>query len=319
MTYKSPLLLGNAHLQTIYPSLFRKLDDSFLTRELIDTTDGDFIALDRAPAIEPANANKVIILSHGLEGHSRRPYILGMAEALRREGWDIIAWNFRSCGGVMNKKLRFYHSGATDDLESVINYAKAQGYEKIGLVGFSMGGNLSLVYLGQQKESAISSICGAIVFSVPCDLAASAEALAKPGNSIYMKRFLRDLRKKISDKKQLFPDMLDDSDLHKIKNFREFDDRFTAPIHGFLDAEDYWQQCSSKHFIKDIRVPTVIVNAANDPFLAPACYPHQQVDDNPMVKLETPKSGGHVGFVSFNRNNFYWSEQRAAIFFRSCL
>ncbi|MCP5208853.1 MAG: alpha/beta fold hydrolase [Hahellaceae bacterium] len=317
MTYKSPLLLRNAHLQTIYPSLFRKLDDSFLTREVIDTNDGDFISLDRASAINPGN--RVIILSHGLEGHSRRPYILGMAEALRREGWDIIAWNFRSCGGVMNKKLRFYHSGATEDLEAVINYAKAQGYEKIGLVGFSMGGNLSLVYLGEQKESARSSICGAIVFSVPCDLAASAEALARPGNSIYMKRFLRDLRKKISEKKQLFPEMLDDSNLHKIKNFREFDDRFTAPIHGFIDAEDYWQRCSSKHFIKKIRVPTVIVNASNDPFLAPACYPHKEVDENPLVKLETPASGGHVGFVSFNRKNFYWSEQRAAMFFKSYL
>jgi hypothetical protein len=176
-----------------------------------------------------------------------------------------------------------------------------------------------LVYLGQQEGNAVSSICGAIVFSVPCDLGASAEALAKPGNAIYMKRFLRDLRKKISEKKQLFPEMLDDTDLHKIKNFREFDDRFTAPIHGFRDAEDYWHRCSSKQFIKGIRVPTVIVNAYNDPFLTPACFPHVEVDQNPQVKLETPESGGHVGFVSFNRKNFYWSEQRAAIFFNSCL
>lgn len=313
MSYKSPFLLKNAHLQTIYPSLFRKLDDSFFERTLIDTPDGDFIVVDKGEATGVAKG--VIVLSHGLEGHSRRPYIIGMADALRQQGWDVLAWNFRSCGGVMNRKLRFYHSGATDDLEVVVKHAQSLGYKKIGLVGFSMGGNLSLVYLGQQQEKIADLVCGAIVFSVPCDLAASAEALALPGNAIYMRRFLRDLRKKINDKTQLFPDVLDDRDIHKIKNFKEFDDRFTAPIHGFVDANDYWARCSSKRFIHGVRVPTVIVNAYNDPFLAPSCFPHTEVDANPMVILETPESGGHVGFVSFNRKNLYWSEKRAMLFF----
>jgi predicted alpha/beta-fold hydrolase len=314
MTYKSPFLLGNAHLQTIYPSVFRKVDDSFLVRETIETPDGDFIVVDRAQPAMPTD--RVIILSHGLEGHSRRPYIVGMAKALLEQGWAVLAWNFRSCGGMMNRNLRFYHSGATDDLQTVVQYAKSLGYEQIGLVGFSMGGNLSLVYLGQQKENAVDLICGALVFSVPCDLAASAQALAMPGNAIYMRRFLRDLRKKIQEKKRLFPDLLDAADLHRIKNFQEFDDRFTAPIHGFRDACDYWSQCSSRHYIPDIRVPTVIVNARNDPFLAPSCFPHVEVDSNPHVTLETPESGGHVGFVSFNNKNLYWSEQRALAFFR---
>jgi uncharacterized protein len=311
MDYKAPYFFRNGHLQSIYPSLFRKLNDHFMARERIDIDDGDFLDLDWCRN----GSRRLVIISHGLEGHSRRPYVLGMAKAVVENGWDALAWNFRSCGGSMNRNLRFYHSGATEDLHRVIDYAAESGcYDEVVLVGFSMGGNLSLVYLGQEKPEPNSIVKKAVVYSVPCDLSASAEQLTKPQNTIYMKRFLKELKMKMQEKEKNFPREVDLTGYDEIKNFRQFDDRYTAPIHGFKDADHYWAQCSSRRYIRNIKVPTLIVNAKDDPFLSEACYPHDEVDANKNVKLETPATGGHVGFVSFNKNNLYWSEQRALAF-----
>ncbi|WP_250657777.1 YheT family hydrolase [Alkalimarinus coralli] len=311
MEYRAPYFFKNGHIQSIYPSLFRKLNDQFMVRERVDIEDGDFLDLDWARI----GARRLVVISHGLEGHSRRPYIIGMAKAAIDNGWDALAWNFRSCGGSMNRHLRFYHSGATEDLHRVIDYAlESGGYDEVALIGFSMGGNLSLVYLGQQTIQPNPLVNKAVVYSVPCDLSASAEQLAQPQNRIYMRRFLKELKAKMQAKKKLFPELLDLTDYDEIKNFRQFDDRYTAPIHGFRDAEHYWTHCSSRRYIRNIQVPTLIVNAKDDPFLASACYPHDEVDANPQVHLETPETGGHVGFVSFNKNNLYWSEQRAIAF-----
>ena len=296
-SYRAPLWLRNGHSLSIYPSLFRKVDSQFLQAEKIETRDGDFLNLDW--------------------GHSRRHYMTGMAKAVMGEGWDALGWNFRSCGGEMNRHLRFYHSGATDDLDAVIKHALSKGqYEEIVLVGFSMGGNLSLVYLGEQGDKVNPAIKKAVVFSVPCDLADSSEQLAMPKNIIYMKRFLKSLKQKSEEKKKQLPGQIDLKGYKKIKNFQDFDDRYTAPIHGFKDAKHYWHSCSSRYFIKGIKVPTLIVNAKDDPFLGAACYPKDEVSKNPYVTLEIPISGGHVGFVSFNPFNMYWSEQRVVHFLK---
>ena len=282
-----------------------------MERERIDIDDGDFLDLDWCRV----GSRRLVIISHGLEGHSRRPYVLGMAKAVVDNGWDALAWNFRSCGGSMNRNLRFYHSGATEDLHRVIDYAAESGnYDEVALVGFSMGGNLSLVYLGKESPKPNPIVKKSVVYSVPCDLSASAEQLTKPQNTIYMKRFLKDLKMKMQEKKKSFPHEVDLTGYDEIKNFRQFDDRYTAPIHGFKDADHYWAQCSSRRYIRNIKVPTLIVNAKDDPFLSEACYPHDEVDANKNVKLETPATGGHVGFVSFNKSNLYWSEQRALAF-----
>ncbi len=311
MEYRAPYFFKNGHIQSIYPSVFRKLDDQFMVRERIDIEDGDFLDLDWCRS----GSRRLVVISHGLEGHSRRPYIVGMAKALVDNGWDALAWNFRSCGGSMNRHLRFYHSGATEDLHRVINFAIESGsYDEVALVGFSMGGNLSLVYLGDQDTPVNPKVKKAVVYSVPCDLSASADQLTLPQNRIYMSRFLKELKAKMLAKEKLFPDLLDLTGYEEIKNFRQFDDRYTAPIHGFRNADHYWSHCSSRRYIRNINVPTLIVNAKDDPFLASACYPHDEVDLNPNVKLETPETGGHVGFVSFNKNNMYWSEQRAIAF-----
>ncbi len=250
-----------------------------------------------------------------MEGSSHRPYVLGMARALHRKGWDVLAWNFRSCSGEMNRKLRFYNSGETDDLQTVIKHGQAsKNYDEITLVGFSMGGNQILVYLGEQAKAAVGKISMACVFSVPCHLKSSAEKLAAITNKIYMKRFLKFLHQKIKIKMTMFPGQIDDKDFHHIKSFKDFDDRYTSRIHGFKDAEDYWQKCSSKFFIREIKIPTLLINALNDPFLAAECFPFAEIKENEFVQMETPKAGGHVGFVSFNKAGEYWSEQRAVEF-----
>jgi len=312
--YTPPALLFNKHLQTIYPSLFRKIDTAFYQRERINTPDNDFLDLDWAKV----DSNKLAIISHGLEGNSQRSYAVGMARALNRAGWDALAWNFRSCSGEINRQLRMYHSGTIDDLHEVITHAQKNNYNEIVLLGFSMGGNQTLVYLGQDVYKIPGIISKAVVFSVPADLKSSAEMLAKWSNKIYMARFIKFLGKKIKAKAQLFPDQLSAKDYHTIKTFKEFDDRYTAPIHGFKDAEDYWASCSSKKFIPNIKTATLIVSALNDPFLAPPCFPQKEAGQNRYVTLETPAEGGHVGFVSgYRSNSNYWSEERAIRFLNS--
>ena len=235
----------------------------------------------------------------------------GLARALLNDGWDVLAWNFRSCGGVMNHQPRFYHSGATGDLDRVVQHGLAQGYGKVMLSGFSMGGNLTLLYLGQKSEQVDSRICGAITYSVPCDLAGSADTLARPSRRIYMQRFLRDLHAKMEEKSKRFPGLIDITGFEKIRSFHEFDDRYTAPLHGFRDARDYWDNCSALWTLKDIRVPALMVNAADDPFLSRQCFPESRAQLGAYVRLEAPRWGGHVGFVEYVQDGYYWSERRA--------
>jgi len=306
--YHPPPLLFNGHLQTIYPSLFRNQDPGLYSRKRINTPDGDFLDLDWARI----SSKKIAIISHGMEGSSHRHYVIGMARALNNAGWDVLAWNFRSCSDEMNRKLRFYHSGTTDDLQTVINHVKTGSfYEEISLIGFSMGGNQTLVYLGEQGSRATENISKACVFSVPCHLKSSAEKLASISNKIYMKRFLKFLHKKIKIKQEMFPGKIDDKNFHLVKTFKDFDDRYTSKLHGFTDAEDYWKKCSSLSFIPEIKIPTLIVNALNDPFLADACFPYKEAGQSSFVDLQTPKAGGHVGFVSLGNDKLYWSERTA--------
>ncbi|KPP97612.1 YheT family hydrolase [Marinobacter sp. HL-58] len=305
--YRPPPWLRNGHIQSIWPTLFRKVALAEPEREVLPTDDDDELHLDWYRQ----GSDRLAVLSHGLEGHSRRPYMLGLARALLNEGWDVLAWNFRSCGGVMNHQPRFYHSGATGDLDQVVRHGLSKGYNTAFLSGFSMGGNLTLLYLGQQSERVDSRICGAITYSVPCDLAGSADTLALPSRRIYMQRFLRDLRVKMEEKSRRFPDLITTEGFESIRSFHEFDDRYTAPLHGFRDARDYWANCSALWRLKDIRVPSLIVNAGDDPFLSRQCFPESRSELGAHVRLESPRWGGHVGFVEHARDGYYWSERRA--------
>jgi predicted alpha/beta-fold hydrolase len=309
--YSPPFMFSNPHVQTVFPSLFRRVSGIHYQRQRIDTPDGDFLDLDRSAV----GGRRLAIILHGLEGDSSRSYVLGMVKALNRRRWDALAVNFRGCSGVCNKLLRFYHSGDTGDLDTVISYVVAnENYSELALIGFSLGGNVILKYLGERGTQVNSLISEAVAISVPCDLESSSLHLARPANRIYLKRFLRLLRKKIRMKMAVMPGQIDDHSYKTIKTFKEFDDRYTAPIFGFSSAEDYWRKASCKPFLAAISVPTLLINAADDPFLTDLCYPIEEAKNNPRLFLEIPKSGGHVGFVRFGSDDEYWSESRAVAF-----
>ena len=307
--YRAPWLFRNGHVQTIYPTLLRRVDDVVYRRERISTPDDDFLDLDWSRV----GGDSVAIISHGLEGDAQRAYVKGMVRAMNRAGIDALAWNFRGCSGEPNRQLRLYHNGAIDDLHTVVSHA-AGLYSRIYLVGFSMGGNMSLLYLGKMAGEIPVAVRGGVVFSVPCDLTDASIALERTENLLYMKRFLVLLHEKIRVKQVLFPADVNDHGYHRLKTFRDFDGRYTAPLHGFASAEDYWQQCSSAPWLGAIRVPTLIVNALDDPFLAGGCYPAQSCAANPLTTLEITRHGGHVGFISDNGAGTYWSEERAVAF-----
>lgn len=307
--YHPPKVLFNRHLETIYPALFRKLPMKLFPEIEIDTDDDDFLQLDWYREMNEPN-NKVVIISHGLEGDSRRPYILGMVNHFTKNQWDAIAWNYRGCGSKMNRQKIFYHSGATYDLESVVRFA-AKHYKNIFLAGFSLGGNLTLKYLGENPHAHVAGGC---VFSVPLDLEKCSLEMEKRHNYIYSLRFLLKLKAKINAKKEKLKYLYSFKRLNKITTLYDFDEHFTAPLHGFLNASDYYRKCSSLFFLDLIKKPVLLINAKNDPFLTPECYPHDLADKHQFLYFEETSRGGHVGFTSFQNGNIFWSEKRAVEF-----
>ena len=296
--YKAPSLLFNAHLETIYPALFRKVTAPDYTQERIVTSDNDFLDLDWLKI----DSSHLVIISHGLEGNTSRAYMRGMALACYKAGYDALTWNFRGCSEEMNRQLRFYHSGATDDLESVIRHALSKGnYQHISLVGFSLGGNLTLKYLGERGDSVHPSIKSAVTFSVPMNLHTGCLKISKRTNWLYSQRFLNSLKTKVKLKSEKMKG-LDISGIDKINSLLEFDNRYTAPIHGFRDALHYYEECSSVNFVQKIKIPTLIVNAKNDPFLSQECYPIDLLKDHPKVKLEIPESNSSASRQTAGRS-----------------
>ncbi len=306
--YTRPWYLPNAHLETIWPSLFRRVVQPPYYREQIVTADDDFLDLDWLQS----GHKHLVIISHGLEGDSRRHYVAGMANALAGNGWDVLAWNFRGCGGEPNRQPRFTHNGATDDLDIVVRHALEEyDYEVITLVGFSMGGNLSLVYLGRDAHRVPGEVKAAVCFSVPSDLAEASLRLADLSNVIYMRRFIHLMGRKVRLQAERFPDQFPYDDYHRLKTFHDFDSRYTAPLHGFRNAQHYWEECSGNRYLDAIRLPVWIINARNDPFLPPSCFPDFNHHGNAHVTLVTPEHGGHCGFAAAEEAAHYWSENVA--------
>ena len=312
--YSPPLFLRNGHVQTLYPVLFRKNHETKPRTERIETPDGDFLDLDWHLS-NRSGSNRLVIVSHGLEGHARRPYVLGMARALNRRGWDVLAWTMRGCGAEPNRLLPSYHSGFTEDLHHVLGHALSRRDDAdIALIGFSVGGNQILKYLGEEPGQVPSQVTCAVAISVPCDLGASARVLGRRRNRLYTEYFLKSLRRKIREKSRMFPDALDISGLNAITTFEEFDDRFTATIHGFAGYADYYRLASSKPYLREIRLPALILNAADDPFFSAQSFPRTEAGTNPNLFLEIPRHGGHVGFVEFPETGEYYSERQACEF-----
>jgi predicted alpha/beta-fold hydrolase len=299
--YKPPLLFKNRHVNTIYSSLFRKTKPLSFKRKRIETLDKDFLDID----LIENGSKKIVILCHGLEGSSDSKYIQATAKLLSLNGYSVAAMNYRFCSGEINRQLITYHSGKTDDLHVVINYV-LPNYDSVYLVGFSLGGNLILKYNGDSLFSLSPKIKANVAISVPVDLKGSSISLKRFENVLYRWRFLRTLSKKMHLKHQQFPNELDVAPLKKVKTLTDFDDFFTSKINGFKDAEDYYLKASSKQFIPNISMPTLLINALDDPFLSNSCFPIREAKENSNFFLMTPFHGGHVGFIS--KGAFYWSE-----------
>ncbi|WP_151089297.1 YheT family hydrolase [Hymenobacter baengnokdamensis] len=313
--YRPAMFLANGHLQTIAASTLRRVPEVRYQRERLELPDGDFVDLDWSLA-GSVPAGRLGIISHGLEGDSNRPYVRGMARALNQVGFDALAWNYRGCGGETNRLLRAYHLGDTDDLAEVIRHASEQKhYAEIFLTGFSAGGNVTLKYLGENAARVPAQVRRAAVFSVPTDLKASSVHISRWQNQVYLRRFMNSLREKIRAKDARLPGQLDLSELNKLRDFPQFDERFTAPLHGFASADDYYEQAASGRYLSGIRVPTLLVNALNDPFLPSSCFPREAAAASQFLYLETPTVGGHVGFNEGGPAGTYYSERRAVDFF----
>ncbi len=312
--YRPPFPFFSGHMQTIYPTLCRRTPLTHPVPERINTPDGDFLDIDWHKS-STGPVNRLAIISHGLEGNARRKNVLGMAHHLTECGWDAICLNFRCCSGEPNLLPRFYHSGVTDDLHTVIQHGlSTKDYQHVGLVGFSMGGNQTLKYLGEAPDLVPEQVRAAVVFSVPCSLAEAVEVMSGWQNRGYMRYFMQGLRKKIRIKAARFPDLIDPAGLEEIKTFEPFDDKYTAPLHGYRDAADYYQRCSSTQFLPMIRIPTLMVQALDDPFLPACCFPVDTAENSSSLYLEIPEFGGHVGFMGDWFDSCYWSEKRAAEF-----
>lgn len=307
-SYRPPWYLLGADLQTVAPHL-RRIDGVIYRRERVELDDGDFVDIDWSPV----DRGRLVVVAHGMEGHSRRPYMLAMVRAFNAAGWDAVAWNMRACSGEPNRTAGFYHAGLTQDIAAVIAHVRASGrYERIALVGFSLGGNLILKYLGECGAGAPSELCAAATFSVPCDLVDGARAIHRWRNRLYLQRFMRRLHAKVRDKAAVRPGLIDAEGVEQLRDLYAFDGRYTAPIHGYASPEEYWRATSCLSYLSAIRLPALIANARNDTFLGEKCYPRDAVRSLKQVLLEMPECGGHVGFPQAGGR--CWMEERALRF-----
>lgn len=310
--YNPKFPFKNGHFSTIYSAKLRPSPHLIQQRERIQLPDGDFMDIDWSFAEKPSQ--KVAILLHGLEGNAQRIYIKGQAKILIENGWDVAAVNFRGCSGEANLSYQSYNAGKTDDLEAVINYIlKKNKYAEIHLIGFSLGGNLLLKYLGE-RESFPMEIKKAVAISTPLSLKGSLESLNAFSNWVYRNSFLINLRKKYKAKMKDFPEKMTASDYKKITSLLQFDNVYTAPAHGFRDALDYYKKNSSLQFLPNIQIPVYILNSANDSFLSSECYPTELALKMKNLHLEIPKYGGHVGYHLSNK--LYYSEEKALQFLK---
>lgn len=310
-SYNPPFLFKNGYFSTIYAGIFRKIDSFKQKRERIELLDSDFIDVDWS--FSPSKTNKVAIVIHGLEGNAQRAYILGSAKQLNENQYDVCAFNLRNCSGEQNRLFRAYHSGVTEDLDALIQHIIThKNYNEIYIKGFSLGGNIALKYLGENRSIPIE-VKAAMAISVPCDLHSSCKELLKSKNALYAARFKKNLVHKLKDKQKRFPEKISNDAIKSIVTIKDFDDVYTSRAHGFKNALEYYEKCSSLPFLKNINIPTLLLNAENDSFLGSECYPYKIAENNPNLYLEVPKYGGHVGF--YGPRNVTYTEKRVIKFF----
>jgi hypothetical protein len=297
--YRAPAWLPGGHPQTVWPFLLHALGNGApgvaLRRERWERADGDFSDLDWLDG--PADA-PLVVLFHGLEGSARSHYAVSLMARLRTRGWRGVVAHFRGCSGAPNRLPRAYHAGDSAEVAALLERARhAAGAAPLHAVGVSLGGNALLKWLGESGPTAAALVDRAAAVSPPVDLAAAGRCLDRGGNRLYTAHFLRSLKAKARRMRAAFPGLLDNVDLDGIRTLHDYDDRVTAPLHGFAGVEDYWARCASKPFLKGIALPTLIVHARNDPFL-PATAMAGPQDVSAAIRLDYPEEGGHAGFLA---------------------
>jgi uncharacterized protein len=305
---------------TMWGKFFRRRDLSGVTFERLPAPDGDEITV--ASTVESTDG-PLLLLLHGLEGGLRSHYVSGIWAAARASGWQPTMLLFRTCDGRMNASRRTYHSGETTDLEFVVRHlVDRYPGRPIGLVGISLGGNVMLKWLGERGSSAPPEIKAAMAVSTPYDLALCSKAIGTGFSRLYQWNFLRSLRRKAREKVAQYPDVADAASVASLSTMWAFDDQFTAPLHGFRDAADYYERSSSIGFLSQIRRPTLLLSAFDDPFYSPEVLRDVETVAclNPWIRMEFHQHGGHVGFVGGTPwRPTYYVEQRAAAFFKEHL
>lgn len=315
-TYRPAWWASNPHVQTLWAKLLRPTSTIPTRQELLETADGDVLEIRRFDA--PAGRPRLVVL-HGLEGTIRSHYLGGVLAEAQRRGWGADIMLFRGCGEQPNRTRRFYHSGETGDIAFVVDrVVDEHPASRIGLTGFSLGGNVLLKWLGERGASLPANVAAAAAVSVPFDLARSAAHIDRGFARVYQAHFLRSLRRKTLAKMQHFPELVHPQRLSGARSIRDFDDVVTAPIHGFRDAEDYYARSSAIRWIGKIHLPTLLLNALDDPFLPPDVLTAVEgiAQTNPALHIDFPAHGGHVGFVSGRVpwRADYWAERRVAEF-----
>lgn len=294
--YRPPAWLPGGHLQTIYANLCIRVPQVTYRRERLELPDGDFLDFDWVDGLAGA---PVVVLFHGLEGSADSHYARDLMRHVSARGWHGVVAHFRGCSGEDNRLPRAYFAGDSEDIGRMLGHVKTcHSTAPIHAVGVSLGGNALLKWLGETGEAAATSVRRAASVSAPLDLTAAGNTLDRGFNRrVYTARFLATLKQKALKKARQFPGLLDAKAIAAATTFREFDTLVTARLHGFRDADDYWRRVSSKSLLRSIAVPTLVINAKNDPFLPAWALPSGS-EVSPAVTLVQPDAGGHVAFPS---------------------
>ena len=296
--FRAPWWQPGGHVQTIWAALCAKGGESpAWRRERWDTPDGDFIDIDFSSRLTSASA-PTLVLFHGLEGSSSSHYAKALAQVCAQRGWHLAVPHFRGCSGEPNRLLRAYHSGDSDEVDWILRRLQQSASGELLAMGVSLGGNALARWAGQQQQAAAELVKGAAVICAPLDLVAGGVNLGQGLNRwIYTPMFMRTLVPKALAKWQQSPGVFDRERLQRARTLHDFDDVFTAPVHGFRDADDYWSRASAKPLLKQVAVPLLLLNARNDPFVPAHSLPRPD-EVSATVQLWQPPHGGHVGFAS---------------------
>lgn len=313
-SFSPTLPFRNGHFNTMYRPLFMKETHKY-ERVRVDTWDKDFIDLD----FSKVDSKSIVLLIHGLEGSSESHYMISTSKELNKHGLDTVSMNLRGCSGEDNLLLQTYHSGKTDDVKFIIEYLlQNYSYENIAIVGFSLGGNITLKYLGEFTNELPKKVKGGIAISVPIDLTSAQAEMNKVKNKLYMQEFMRTMRIKLLQKAEKFPDFkLNKKLLYKATKFRHIEKQFTVPVFGFKSSKDYWLKASCKPYLTKIKLPSLLINSKDDSFLSRECYPVEEAKKSSFFHFMETKYGGHVGFMSsFKTEENNWIEKQIVQFIK---